>query len=162
MKTLVLATALLGCQRVALSSPPPAPADAERPQSGLPAAEVVIVSRAGATPLSVEVAADDSSREKGLMFRTSVPDGRGMLFVFSGSEEHTFWMKNTLVPLDMIFIGADQRIVGIVENAAPRTLTPRRVDGPSQYVLEVAGGTAYAHGWRAGDRVELHGVPPAR
>ncbi len=117
---------------------------------------------AGATPLAVEGAADDASREKGLMFRTAVPEGRGMLFVFAGSAPRTFWMKNTLVPLDMVFIGPDLRILGVVENAEPRTLTPRRVEGSAQYVLEVAGGTAYARGWQAGDRVELHGVPAAR
>ncbi len=161
MKAALFAALLLSCQKVALSSPPASPPPGQ-PQGGLPAGEVVVLSRAGPTPLAVEVAATDRSREIGLMFRRSVPEGHGMLFVFPESSVHTFWMKNTLVPLDMVFVGADLRIAGIVENAEPRTLTGRRVDAPSQYVLEVAGGTAFAHGWRAGDRLELHGVPAAQ
>jgi uncharacterized membrane protein (UPF0127 family) len=158
---------LLGCQRVALSNPPAAPAEgseAATTQTGsrLPMGEVVVWSKAGATPLQVELATDDASRERGLMFRTEVPQGHGMLFVFSASSNHTFWMKNTLVPLDMIFVGANLEIVGIVENAEPQTLTSRNPGAPSQYVLEVAGGTAFAHGWKKGDRLELHGVPAGR
>ncbi|HUB08485.1 MAG TPA: DUF192 domain-containing protein [Myxococcales bacterium] len=163
MKAVFFAAVLLGCQRVALSSPPDdRSGEPSGPQTGLPVGEVVIVSRAGSTPLTVEVAADDHSREVGLMFRRQVPSGSGMLFAFPASSVHSFWMKNTLVPLDMIFVGADLRIAGIVENAAPLTLISRRVAAPSQYVLEVAGGTAFAHGWQTGDRLELHGIPPAR
>ncbi|MHB8416647.1 MAG: DUF192 domain-containing protein [Myxococcales bacterium] len=163
VEVVTFAGLLLGCQPVAVARPPAAPnGEPTGPQSGLPSGEVVVLSKAGATPIAVEVAADERSREVGLMFRTSVPAGRGMLFVFKEATVHTFWMKNTQVPLDMIFIGADRRIAGIVENAAPLTLSGRSVPAPSQYVLEVAGGTAFAHGWRTGDPLELHGVPSAR
>ncbi len=151
---------LWGCQPVALSSPVPAPAAGS--PSGLPIAELVVRSAAGSTPLRVEVASDSASLRRGLMFRRSVPSGTGMIFVFQEPADQTFWMKNTLVPLDMVFIGADHRIVGIVSNAEPLTTTGRSVHAPSQYVLEVAGGTAFAHGWRPGDVVEFHGLPPAR
>ncbi len=166
MKSIDLVAAvavLVGCQRVALSNSPAAAATAPvSTASTLPTAEVVIWSQSGPTPLQVEVATDDASRERGLMFRTEVPSGHGMLFVFPVSSNHIFWMKNTLIPLDMIFAGPDLRIVGIVENAEPQTTSPRNPGAASQYVLEVAGGTAFAHGWRKGDRLELHGVPAGR
>jgi uncharacterized membrane protein (UPF0127 family) len=159
----VVGAVLLGCQRVALSNPPAAaPSSPEATAPELPLAEVIVWSQSGSTPLQVEVADDDASRERGLMFRTQVPSGHGMLFVFKSSSNHTFWMKNTLVPLDMVFVGSDLRIVGIVENAEPQTTSPRNPGASSQYVLEVAGGTAFAHGWRAGDRLELHNVPAGR
>lgn len=160
---LAVVAILIGCQRVALSNPPASPGpEAPASPTVLPTAEVVVLSQAGPTPLQVEVAADDPSRERGLMFRTQVPSGHGMLFVFARSANHTFWMKNTLVPLDMIFADSDLRIVGIVENAEPQTTSPRNPGAASQYVLEVAGGTAFAHGWRAGDRLELHNVPSGK
>jgi uncharacterized membrane protein (UPF0127 family) len=70
----------------------------------------------------------------------------------------TFWMKNTLIPLDMIFIGSDYAIVGVVENAQPLTLIARSVGEPSQYVLEIGGGLSARLGIRAGQHVELRGV----
>ena len=157
---LAIGCLLAGCQPIALSQP--APARAAAPSATLPAAEVVIRSGAGATPVRVAVAADPPSRRRGLMFRRSVPSGTGMLFVFAEAADQAFWMQNTLVPLDMVFIGADRRIVGIVANAEPLTTVSRSVHAPSQYVLEVAGGTAFAHGWKPGDVVELHGIPAAR
>jgi uncharacterized membrane protein (UPF0127 family) len=93
------------------------------------------------------------------MFRTEVPRGTGMLFLFTGVSDHPFWMKNTLVALDMVFIGPDRRVVGIVENAAPRTLSPRSPGVPYQDVLEVAGGTAFSLGWKPGTQVTYQGVP---
>jgi uncharacterized membrane protein (UPF0127 family) len=69
-------------------------------------------------------------------------------------------MKNTLIPLDMIFIAADGRIVGVHANAKPYSLASVSVGVPSRYVLEVPGGWAAAHGVTAGSRVELRGVPP--
>ena len=83
-----------------------------------------------------------------------------MLFLFEKPAQLMFWMKNTLIPLDMIFIGADRRIVGIVENAEPQTTTGRRVEGPSQYVLEINGGFAAKLGVTAGGEVDFRDVPP--
>jgi uncharacterized membrane protein (UPF0127 family) len=109
----------------------------------------------------VEVAATPEEQERGLMYREHLATDAGMIFVSARPRQHTFWMKNTLIPLDMIFIGADRKIVGIVENAAPQTLTERRVNGLSQYVLEIGGGLSAQLGIRAGQAVELQSIPPA-
>src|SRR5262249_34533166 len=65
----------------------------------------------GSVRITIEVAADDATRTRGLMYRTELADGHGMLFVFDDVTDHAFWMKNTVIPLDMIFIGPDHRIV---------------------------------------------------
>jgi uncharacterized protein len=91
------------------------------------------------------------------MWRTSVPEGTGMLFIFPSSDEHGFWMRNTLVPLDMLFLDPSGQVVGVVAQAEPRSDDHRRVARPSLYVLEVAGGWAERQGVVAGARVELKG-----
>ena len=122
-------------------------------------ARVVVETRAGARhPVAVELARTDAERARGLMWRTSLAPDAGMLFLFDESEVHSFWMQNTLIPLDMIFIDDGGRIVGIVARAAPQTTTGRSVDAPSRYVLEVNGGWAEAHGLSAGDHVRFEGV----
>ena len=93
------------------------------------------------------------------MYRTSLADGHGMLFVFAEDSDHQFWMKNTLIPLDMLFIATDGRIVGIEREATPLTTTPRGVGAPSRFVLEVPGGYAARRGIAPGDRVEFHRLP---
>jgi uncharacterized protein len=110
----------------------------------------------------VELARTPSERARGLMYRTRLAPDAGMLFVFDSEENEVFWMKNTLIPLDMIFIDHDLRIVGIVENAEPQTLTARSVDRPSQYVLEIGGGLSAKHGFHAGQTVEVRGADAAR
>jgi uncharacterized membrane protein (UPF0127 family) len=105
-----------------------------------------------------ELARTPPEHEKGLMFRKELAPDTGMIFVFDRPFVQTFWMKNTLIPLDMVFIGADRRIVGIVENAEPLTLTGRGVRDPSQFVLEIGGGVAAKMGIQAGQRVELRGI----
>jgi uncharacterized membrane protein (UPF0127 family) len=110
----------------------------------------------------VELAISQAEFQRGLMFRTTLAPDAGMLFVASVPQEHTFWMKNTLIPLDMIFIGPDRRIVGIVENAEPETLTGRRVPGLSQYILEIGGGVSARMGIRSGQQVVFQGVPGAK
>ena len=107
----------------------------------------------------VELATSEPQRERGLMYRNHLDSDAGMLFVFEHEAPLTFWMKNTLIPLDMIFIGSDKRIVGIVENAAPETETPRRVPGMSRYVLEIAGGMAGRLRISARNAVEFQGLP---
>jgi uncharacterized membrane protein (UPF0127 family) len=107
----------------------------------------------------VELAVSPEEQGRGLMYRTELAPDAGMLFVFDESRIQTFWMKNTLIPLDMIFIASDRRIAGIVENAEPQTLTERRVAAPSQYVLEIGGGLSQRLGIRAGQAVEFSSVP---
>ncbi len=109
----------------------------------------------GPVRVAVEIASDDTTRTRGLMYRDRLDDGRGMLFVFGEVSEHPFWMKNTLIPLDMIFIDADRRIVGVHANATPLSLEPISVGRPSKWVLEVAGGYAARAGIATGDAVDL-------
>jgi hypothetical protein len=92
------------------------------------------------------------------MRRARLAEDAGMLFLFEETGIHEFWMKDTLIPLDMIFIGEDGRIVGIVPRATPGDLSPRTAGGPSRYVLEVNGGWAEARGVAVGDRVRFEGI----
>lgn len=129
------------------------------PEPGRPTGRVVVQTAAGARhAVAVEVARTDETRAHGLMDRERLDAEAGMLFVFDETELHTFWMKNTLIPLDMIFIDDTGRIVGIVPRAEPRTLTPRDPGVPSRYVLEVNGGWAAAHGVAVGDTVRFENV----
>ena len=86
-------------------------------------------------PFRVEVAATEKERAKGLMFRTKLTSDHGMVFVMDRVANHRFWMKNTLIPLDIIVIAPDGEVVGIVEEAQPKTLQGREVGRPSLYCL---------------------------
>jgi uncharacterized membrane protein (UPF0127 family) len=126
----------------------------------VPAPRVVVETAAGGRhAVAVEIARTDAQRARGLMDRASLADDAGMLFLFEETADHSFWMKNTLISLDMIFIDEEGRVVGVVERAVPRTLTPRSVGAPSRYVLEVVGGWARARGVGPGDRVRFENVP---
>jgi uncharacterized protein len=109
----------------------------------------------GAHLLEVEIADTAASRTRGMMWRTSVPQGTGMLFIFPEEQVQKFWMRNTLVPLDMLFLDRNGQVVGIVAQAEPQTVDNRSVGRPSLYVLEVAGGWAEKAGVVPGARVEL-------
>jgi hypothetical protein len=113
----------------------------------------------GPVRVQLELAVTPDAQARGLMYRTELPDGHGMLFVFPTETDHTFWMKNTLIPLDMVFIGADGRVVGVHANATPLSTAQIGIGKPSRYVLEVAGGYAAGHAIAPGDRVEFQGVP---
>ena len=102
---------------------------------------------------SVELAVTDNDRARGLMFRKELPEGTGMLFDFGSDQEVAMWMKNTLIPLDMMFIEADGRIRRIAENTEPMSERIIPSGGPVRAVLEVIGGTARKYGIAAGDRV---------
>jgi uncharacterized membrane protein (UPF0127 family) len=112
-----------------------------------------------AIPFRVELARTQAEQQQGLMYRPHMDADAGMLFIFNEPAPLTFWMKNTLIPLDMVFIDADRKIVGVVENAEPQTETARRVPGISQYVLEINGGLAAKLGVRAGSSVDFRDVP---
>ncbi len=130
--------------------------------NGVPDAEtpVVVLLPTGRPEVRVrvELARTQDERSRGLMFREQLEADAGMLFLYEGESVHRFWMKNTLIPLDMIFISGDLRVVGVVADAAPQTETLRSVDRPSQFVLEVNGGFAAEHGITAGTEVEFLGV----
>jgi hypothetical protein len=110
----------------------------------------------------VEVADTPAKRELGLQYRKELGNDRGMIFLFAAESPQTFWMKNTPISLDMIFIDRDRKIVGIVAQTAPYSLESRSVGVPSQYVLEINGGMAKRHGIRAGDWVRFEGIPTER
>ncbi len=112
-----------------------------------------IASRTGVHAFSVELVENDADRAKGLMFRKELPEGRGMLFDFKREQEVSFWMENTYIPLDMIFIRGDGRILRIAENTEPLSTRIIASGGPVRAVLEVIGGTARKLGIAPGDRV---------
>jgi uncharacterized membrane protein (UPF0127 family) len=115
--------------------------------------DLEIVSKSGVHPFRVEMALTPEEHERGLMFRRELPEGQGMLFDFGYDQPVAFWMKNTYVSLDMIFIRGDGRILRIAERAEP--LSERNIPsgGPVRWVLEVIAGTAKKFGIAAGDQV---------
>jgi uncharacterized membrane protein (UPF0127 family) len=112
-----------------------------------------IVTRNGVHKFSVEVAATDQDRQRGLMFRRELPEGHGMLFDFKQDLNVSMWMKNTYVPLDMIFIRADGRIHRIAADTVPESTAVISAGAPVRAVLEIVAGTAQKLGIKAGDRV---------
>jgi uncharacterized membrane protein (UPF0127 family) len=118
-----------------------------------------IVTAQGRTRFQVEVVDNDRTRAQGLMYRKSLAPDRGMLFDFKTPRDVSFWMRNTLIPLDMIFIRKDGRVLSIARNAVPHDETPVPSNGPVLGVLEVAGGRAAQIGVYPGDRV-LHRIFP--
>jgi uncharacterized membrane protein (UPF0127 family) len=112
-----------------------------------------IVSKTGVHVFSVELAETEEQRARGLMFRKELPEGKGMLFDFKVEQEAGFWMQNTLIPLDMIFIRADGHILRIAENTEPLSTKIIPSGGPVRGVLEVIGGTAKKLGIAPGDLV---------
>jgi len=136
-----------------------APTRSEPPAQS--AAQVVFLLPDGSERrVAVEVARTARQIQRGLMYREHLPPDAGMLFLLRRDKIQTFWMKNTLIPLDMIFASGSMDVVGVVENAEPKTLTSRKVSRPSQYVIEVNGGWAKKNGVGTGARVRFENVPP--
>jgi len=111
------------------------------------------------TCISAEIADTPEERNRGLMFRTELAEDKGMLFIFETEGLYSFWMKNTLIPLDMIWIGQNFNIVHI-EHAVPCTTEPCESytpDTPAKYVVEAVSGFADAHNVKVGDSVALLG-----
>jgi uncharacterized protein len=121
---------------------------------------VTIESAKGDIGFQVEIVATPEKRERGLMYRRELPPDHGMLFIFPAEKVNSFWMKNTPIPLDMIFISRERKIVGIVHETVPFSLDGRSVSGPSQYVLEINGGLSRRYGFKAGDVVKFENVVP--
>ena len=120
-----------------------------------------IVSKTGVHVFAVELAVTSEEQARGLMFRKELPEGRGMLFDFKPEREVSMWMENTYVPLDMIFIRSDGRILRIAENTKPLSQRIIASGGPVRGVLEVVAGTAGKLGIAPGDRV-AHPIFSAR
>jgi uncharacterized membrane protein (UPF0127 family) len=121
---------------------------------------ITIQTERGDVSFRVEVAATPEKRELGLMYRRDLPTTHGMLFIFPAERVNSFWMKNTPLPLDMIFISRERKIVGIVHETVPFSLDGRTVSVPSQYVLEINGGLSRRYGFKTGDVVRFDNVTP--
>lgn len=108
---------------------------------------------------SIELAEDDASRAHGLMDRTHMDADHGMLFVFQDDTPRAFWMKNTKIPLDMLFFDAERKLVSVQHNVPPCTADPCPAyssGAPARYVLELNGGQARELGLTAGDELKIH------
>jgi len=122
---------------------------------------VVLQTASGEIAVTVEVVSTPAQHAVGLMYRKELGALAGMLFVFDTAIEHPFWMKNTVLPLDMIFLGDDRKVVGIVKDAVPFTTTARTVGMPSRYVLEVNAGFSDKHGVKNADLVRFENIAAA-
>ncbi len=143
-------TVILAC---GANTPPPTPrqTETEGPRVVFPDGYLV----------RVEVVADDATRQQGLMYRDRLPVDRGMIFLFPHSGNYPFWMKNTLIPLDMIWIDDQKRIVHVAHDAPPCKANPCPSIPPSaeaRYVLEVAAGVAARHGLANGQTLRFEGL----
>jgi uncharacterized membrane protein (UPF0127 family) len=129
------------------------------PPAQRPEPQVVLRAPSGSElRVRVELARSEPERQRGLMYRDALDSGRGMLFLFDRPDRLKFWMKNTRIPLDMIFIDEHRRIVYVEENAEPLTLRPRGPDVDTLYVLEVPGGWTRANGVGPGFEVRFENV----
>lgn len=145
---LALLACLAACQTRAAPVAPPA----------LPQGAVRFETPRGPWVVRVEIASSDESRQRGLMFRRDLPQDRGMIFVFPATEEHAFWMHNTLIGLDLIFVAEDRTVAGVI-TAPPQNDTPRTVGKPTRYVVEVSAGEAAAHAVGPGTRAAFIDIP---
>ncbi len=127
----------------------------------VPLARVHLEGTAGPRTVEVEVVASPGLIQKGLMYRKFLPPDGGMLFLMGDLDDHHFWMKNTLIPLDILFISPELTVVGILEDMQPHDTRSKGVGAPSLYVLEVNAGWTRAHGVSAGTPVRFEGVEAA-
>jgi uncharacterized protein len=118
-----------------------------------PKAELTIVSAGGPHKFAVEVATTPAQMEQGLMFRRSLAPDAGMIFDYRAPSMAAMWMKNTLIPLDMLFVDQRGLIINIHERAVPGSLDPIGAAAPARAVIELNGGTAARLGIKPGDRV---------
>lgn len=158
---LVLSGAVMACSPMAADAGSKAkagasgtPAAAVHPLSGLAVIPLTVKSANGAHAFRVEVARSSAEQARGLMFRTAMGADEGMIFIRQPPDVASFWMRNTVIPLDIIFIGTDRRILNISANARPYDETPRPSFGIAGAVLELNGGRAAQLGIKPGDSVE--------
>ena len=157
---IVLAGAVMACSPLADAggkTQPSAVASAGaavHPVSGLPVVPVTVTSSTGPHVFRAEVARTAPEQARGLMFRSQLGADEGMIFIRQPPDVAAFWMRNTVIPLDIVFIGTDRRILNISANAVPYDETPRPSIGIAAAVLELNGGRAAQLGIRPGDKVE--------
>ena len=125
-----------------------------------PSPTVTFTTPQGDVVVQAEVVSTPAKIMQGLMYREHLAPDAGMLFLMGRDEDWAFYMRNTLIPLDMIFITRDFSVAGVVANAKPRDETNLKVGKPSMYVLEVNGGWAAAHNVSAGTKARFDRVKP--
>jgi uncharacterized membrane protein (UPF0127 family) len=125
-----------------------------KPGGTAAAASDPVVVLIGGQPFRLEVVATEGSRQLGLMYRTTMPADAGMVFVFREVKEQKFWMKNTKIPLDIIYLDAAGRVIS-VKQMAPLDETGVQSDGPARYAIELNQGTAARVGVKVGDLIDL-------
>lgn len=127
---------------------------AVHPVSSLPVVPVTITNGTKKQVFRTEVARTAAEQAKGLMFRTALGDDEAMIFLRDPPDRAAFWMRNTVIPLDIVFIGLDHKIMNIAENAVPYDETPLPAAGMTLAVFEINGGLAAKLGIKPGDRVD--------
>ena len=150
---LLAAASLAGCGAAPSNQAAPPPPAARTAPSGLDLARLIVEGRGGRHVFTVEMARTEAQQEQGLMNRRALAQDAGMLFPFDPPRPASFWMRNTLIPLDMIFIRPDGVIARIAANTVPMSETPIAVAEPMTAVLEIGGGRAAQLGIVAGDHV---------
>jgi hypothetical protein len=123
----------------------------------LPVGRITFVDAPNSPAAEVELARDEASRERGLMYRTSMPEGSGMLFSWQDERIRSFWMHNTCIPLDLLYITKDGTIAGILEQVPTMNDAPRSIKCPVAHVLELNAGWARSHGIAPGMKVKIEG-----
>ena len=159
--SLALLIAAVGCSPLAAGSTSAQQAAAATPAaqlavhsvSGLTIVPLTVTTASGPHVFKVEVAATPGEQERGLMFRSVMGADEGMIFPMDPPRRTAFWMKNTVIPLDIIFIGADHKVLNVAANAVPYDLSPLPSDGDAAAVLELIGGRAAQIGLKPGDMV---------
>ena len=155
MRVAIVLMFLAAC---AQQSAPPPPAQPTTPPPVQAAPRVVLPDGSAYT---VEIANDDELRAQGLMYRDQLKPGTGMVFFFARDGVYPFWMKNTMIPLDMIWIDASRRVAHVTSDVPPCKIEdcPSYDPGvPARYVLELAAGEAAKHGLKAGDAIRFEGM----
>ena len=159
--SLALLALAVGCSPLAAGStsaqgaatPSPAAQPAVHPVSGLTVIPLTVTTASGAHVFQVEVASTPAEQARGLMFRSVMGADEGMIFPMNPPRPTAFWMKNTVIPLDIIFIGPDRKVLNVAANAVPYDLAPLPSDGDAAGVLELVGGRAAQIGLKPGDTV---------
>lgn len=134
--------------------------DAAAPEAAARETRILFETKEGEPAVVVEVVQTPAKIQRGLMHRQHMAPDRGMLFVFASDRVRSFWMKNTLIPLDMLFVTSDLKVAGIVRDTEPLTLDSRSVGIPTRYVLEVNGGWTAAHSVETGTQLRIENLPP--
>jgi len=134
---------------------PKCPADPDGKPPEVPLSTLRFTGAPKAPAIKVETMLTEDHRSRGLMYRREMPEDRGMIFVFDDSQERTFWMHNTCLPLDMLFVASDGYITGILENVPTMNDDPRNIPCKAKYVVEVNAGFCRKHGVKAGQSLKI-------